>query len=214
MHHLEVPDSFAGLRLEHHQTLGKEVVTRALSPIIIIARCTEGQIDVAQLLVAAHDRPDIRIAGMLPGVVLPRFDVWLFALGHSMKNPPLLTGPHIKASDVTWRHGFHAWIINDRRPHNDDVATDHGRRRDAIQRGINRTVQALRQIDAAIGAEFWDRLARFGVEGNELRIPRTNENALRLLVSPIGDSAVDEPEIGGWALRAAVGFVHPESLPV
>src|SRR4029453_10000424 len=158
MHHLEVPGSFAGLCLECHETLSKEVVPRALSSIIIIARRTEGQIDVTQLLVTAHDRPDIRIAGMLPGVVLPRVDAWLFALRHSMKNPPLLAGPHIKASDVTWRHGFPAGIINNRRPHNGDVATDNGRGRDAIQRGINRTVQALRQIDAAIGAEFWDRL--------------------------------------------------------
>src|SRR4029434_2216282 len=136
MHHLEMPDFYARLRLECHQTLSKEVVTRALSPIIIIARRTEGQIDVTQLLVTAHDRPDIRIAGMLPGVVLPRVDAWLFALRHSMKTPPLPAQPNIKASDVTWRHGFHAWIINDRRPRNDDVATDNGRRRDAIQRGV------------------------------------------------------------------------------
>src|SRR5262249_49997040 len=107
MHHLEVPDSCAGLRLECHQTLSIEVVPRALSPIIIIARRTEGQIDVAQLFVAAHHRPDIRIANILPGVVLPRFDAWLLALRHSMERPPRLAGAHIKASDVTRRHGFY-----------------------------------------------------------------------------------------------------------
>ena len=46
-------------------------------------------------------------------------------------------------------------------------------------------------------AEFRDRLSRFRVEGNELRIPCTNENALRLPVSPISDTAVYEPEVGG-----------------
>src|SRR5215510_8703239 len=137
MHHLEVPDFYARLRLECHQTLGKEVVSRALSPIIIITRRTEGQIDVSQLLVAAHHRPDIRIAGMLPGVVLPGFDAWLFALRHSMERPPLLAGPHIKASDVTRRHGFHARIVKDRRPNNDDVATDNGWGTDAIQCGVS-----------------------------------------------------------------------------
>ena len=197
MHHLEVPDSYAGLRLERHQALGTEVVARALSPILIIGRRTEGPIDVSQLLVAAHYRPDIHIAGMLPGVILPRFDAWFFALRHSMENPPLLAGPHIKASDVTRWHGFHAWIVKDRRPNDDDVATDNGRGTDAIQRGVSPTVQALCQIDVAIRTEFWDRLSRFGVEGNELRIPGTNENALRLPVSPIGDATVHEPEIGG-----------------
>ena len=213
MHHLEVPDSDAGLRLERHQALGKEIMARVLSPIIIIARRTEGQIDVSQLLVAAHDRPDIRIASMLPGVVLPRFDAWLFALRHSMEHPPLLAGPRIKASDVTWRHGFHAWIVNDRRPHNDDIATDNGRGSDAIQRGVNRTVQALRQIDAAMRAEFCDRLSRFGVEGNELRIPRTNKNALPLPVRPIGDAAVHESEIGGRSLLVALRVISPDGLP-
>src|SRR5439155_21241293 len=194
MHHLEVPDSFAGLCLECHQTLGKEVVSQALSPIIIIARRRERQIDVSQLLVAAHQRPDIRVAGILPGVVLPRFDSWLLALWHGMERPPLLAGAHIKASDVARRHGFHARIVPDRRPNDNDVAADNGRGTDAIQRAVNQTAQASRQIDAAMYAEFWDWLSRCGVEGNELRIPCTNENALRLPVSPIGDTAVYEPE--------------------
>src|SRR5262245_3824058 len=134
---------------------------------------------------------------MLPGVVLPRVDAWLVALWHRMEHPPLLAGPHIKPSDVPWRHGVHARIVQDRRAHNNNVATDHGRGRDAIQRGVNRTVQALGQIDAAMHTEFRDRLSRFGIEGNELRISRPNENALRLPISPRGDSTVDEPEIGG-----------------
>src|SRR5262245_54436268 len=127
MYHLEVPDSCAGLCLERHQTLGKEVVARALSPVIIIGRRRERQIDVAQLLVAAHQRPDIRVAGILPGVVLPRFDAWLLALRHGMEYPPLLASAHIKASDVTWRHGFQAWIVPDRGPNDNDVAADNGR---------------------------------------------------------------------------------------
>src|SRR5207247_9487445 len=57
MHHLEVPDSGAGLRLERHQTHGKDVVPRALSPTIIIARRTEGEIDVCERQRYAPGRP-------------------------------------------------------------------------------------------------------------------------------------------------------------
>jgi hypothetical protein len=74
MHQLEVPDSSAGLRFECDETFGKEVIARALPPIIIIGRRREGQVDVAQRLIAAHHRPDIRIAGVFPGLVLPGVD--------------------------------------------------------------------------------------------------------------------------------------------
>lgn len=69
------------------------------------------------------------------------------------------------------------------------------------------------QIDAAVLAKLWDRFARVGVQGDEIRIPCTNENALIHTVGPIGDSAVHEAEIGGRALFVGLRIIYLERLP-
>jgi hypothetical protein len=55
----------------------------------------------------------------------------------------------------------------------------------------------LRQIDAAIVAKRWDRLARIGVERDKISPTRANKNALLITIGLIGDPAVHEAKIGG-----------------
>src|SRR5690606_16156998 len=71
MHRLEMPDSFAGTRIQADDALTEQVVARSVPAIEIIGGRLCGQIDVAQLQVGAHHRPDAGVASDLPGTLLP-----------------------------------------------------------------------------------------------------------------------------------------------
>src|SRR5205814_839995 len=71
MHHLEVPDAFPGLRVQADQALAEETRTRAVAAVPVVVRRPDRKVDVAEVRVVAHRRPDISGPGVLPGTLLP-----------------------------------------------------------------------------------------------------------------------------------------------
>src|SRR5207247_2453431 len=71
---LVVPDLLAGRSLDADEAVAIETVSQAVPTVIVVGRCANREIDVAKLFVRAHGRPDVGVAGLLPGVVLPGLD--------------------------------------------------------------------------------------------------------------------------------------------
>src|SRR5437016_5278202 len=71
MDQLVMPDHLAGRDIQTDEALAVKPVAEAVAAEIIVGRRAHGQIDVAQLLVRAHRRPNVGVAGFLPGLVLP-----------------------------------------------------------------------------------------------------------------------------------------------
>ena len=103
MDELIVPDLFAGRRIKADEAVAIKAVPQAVAAVIIVGRRTHRQIDVTQFLVRAHRRPDIGVAGFLPGVLLPGLDAGLALLRHGMKGPEQFAGHDVKSPDIAGR---------------------------------------------------------------------------------------------------------------
>ena len=82
---LVVPYLLAGRRLDADKTVAVETVSGAMPALVVVGRRADRRIDIAELLVGTHGRPDVRIARLLPGVLLPGFDAGLACCGMVLK---------------------------------------------------------------------------------------------------------------------------------
>src|SRR5215510_6852269 len=103
MHDLVVPDLLAGRRVDADEALTVEAVAGPVAAVIVVGRRRDRQIDVAELFVRAHRRPDIGVARFLPGLLLPGLDARFLALRHRVKGPEQAASGGIKAPDVAGR---------------------------------------------------------------------------------------------------------------
>ena len=90
MHELVVPHAFARLALDADQRVRKQIVARPMPAVHVAGRTRERQIRVAEFFVDADERPQIRMPGVLPRVVLPRIDTKLAGSRNDMKGPAQL----------------------------------------------------------------------------------------------------------------------------
>jgi len=103
-HELKVPHPPASGRLETDEAVGEQVVAVTLAAIVIVRRRAERQIDVAELLVGAHDRPHVHPADRAPRLTRPRLVAELTYLRDGVEDPSLRAGAYIERTDVPRRH--------------------------------------------------------------------------------------------------------------
>ena len=71
MDHLKVPYALAGARIQADQTLSEEPIARPPATEVVVGGRAERQIDVAQLLVRAYQRPDVCGTRRFPRTLMP-----------------------------------------------------------------------------------------------------------------------------------------------
>ena len=212
MDELVVPDLLAGRRIETDEALAIEPVAGAMAAVIVVGRRAYRQIDVTEFLVRAHRRPDIGVAGLLPGIPSPRSrrraprparTVWKVQSRRPVAD--------VEAPDIAGRRRPFAPPVEHRRADHDDAAHDHRRRGHGVIVGIDRATQAFREVDPAVLAECRHRLSGFGVERDHLRERGEDHDAFVVAVAPISDAAMQPAEIGGNAKAVFVDLwiVHP-----
>ena len=92
MHRLEVPDALSGFDVDGDEALGEQVVALAEPAPVVAVRRRQRQIDVTELVVAAHHRPDVDVAGVAVGMILPGVGAELAVARHGVKRPLELAG--------------------------------------------------------------------------------------------------------------------------
>src|SRR5438132_2096277 len=210
--HLKMPDALAGSRIQADQTLSKEAVAGTMNTVVIVRRRAERQVDVAQCVIRAHHRPDVRCPRRLPRTVLPSLVTKLSLSGNDMELPLLLAGADVEATYVTGWHLCNQRNIVDLRPHHHDVATDDGRGGDAVKMPVDLTAQPLRQVDAALLADAGNGLARLRVQADQLAVTGAKKDALIVTICPVGDAAMHEAIVGWRSVLPCLGVVDPPGL--
>ena len=105
MDDLEVPDALAGPGVEARAMLSAEQVVAGPRAAVVVAGGVLGrQVDVAELLVAADQRPGAAVARVGPRVVQPRLVAELALARHDVEGPQVLAGADVVAADVVGRH--------------------------------------------------------------------------------------------------------------
>ena len=90
-HELVVPHALAGLALDADERVREQVVAGTMSAVHVARRAGERQIRVAELFVDTDERPEIRVPGVLPRVVLPRLDAELSGARNHVEGPAQLS---------------------------------------------------------------------------------------------------------------------------
>ena len=195
MDQLVVPDPAPRLALQTDQALGEQVVARPVSPVPVVGRRGGRQIGVAQILVGAHDRPDVAGARVLPRPVFPRVVPELARLGHGVEPPLQSAGDGVEAPDVARRLLPLLEAVAGEDADDDRVAADQRRRRPAVLVEVR---HALREVDLAALPELAQRIAGAGVEGDEMLAAHDEDPlVVAFRVVPVADAA------GGTAARPA-----------
>ena len=69
--HLKVPNTRSGFDIEGDQTLGKKIIAKTVTTIIVIGRRSGRQVDISELLVSTYDLPDVSVSLVSPRFVKP-----------------------------------------------------------------------------------------------------------------------------------------------
>ena len=109
-----VPDLVAGRHVDGHQASGVDVIARTMAAVVVVARRAERQIDHPQLGVATHRRPDVRVAGVLPRLLLPGLKPFVERLWNRLEDPPQFSRARVEPPDVARRHLADGGIVEDR----------------------------------------------------------------------------------------------------
>src|SRR5438132_1631961 len=210
--HLKMPDALAGSRIQADQTLSKEAVAGTMNTVVIVRRRAERQVDVAQCVIRAHHRPDVRCPRRLPRTVLPSLVTKLSLSGNDMEYPLLLAGANIEASHVTGWHLCSQGNIVDLRTHNHNVATNDRWGGDSVQMAIDSTAQLLRQVNAPLATEGANRLVRLRVQADQIAVTGAKKDALIVTICPVGDAAMHEAIVGWRSVLPCFRIVDPPGL--
>ena len=124
---LEMPLAFARLAVERNEALGEQVVPQPVAAVPVVGRRAEGQIDEPEVFVRGDQRPHVRVARVLPGIVLPGLVPELPRLRNRVEGPAQLASHRIEAADVSGRRVGMVRRVRDRRADDHGVAADHDR---------------------------------------------------------------------------------------
>ena len=203
-----MPLPLAGPGVQRDQTLGEQVVAAPVAAVPVVRRRRHRQVDEAELVVAAHHRPHVRVPGVLPGAVEPRLVAELAGLRNRVEDPAHLAGAHVVAADVAGRHLRSPRTVRDDRAEHDDVGADDRRRRVGVLALVDLAAQADGGVHHAAVAEGRVGLARRPVERDQAAVVRRVDQAL-------GGFAVDlpapvlEPALLETSIRRTAGVVAP-----
>ena len=189
MDRLEVPDDLARAGVEADDRLGVDVVAVPVAAVVVVRRRAEGQVDVAELLVGAHHGPDVRVAHLPPGLVLPGLDVGLALARHGVERPLQPAAADVETAHVPGRVVVAVREIEDRAADHDRVGHDGHRRRPVHVSVRPPRQETLHQVDDAFLAELGIRLAGLRVDGHQTSAAGGDQDPLRLAVAPELDAA-------------------------
>src|SRR5262245_24629286 len=100
MYGLEMPQAFAGLRVESDQTVAEEIVSLAVAAVKIEARRSERNIGDAALFIDGHLAPVVDAAGGFIELLRPGVITELAGMRDRVKNPCKLAGPDVVGMNV------------------------------------------------------------------------------------------------------------------
>ena len=124
MHSLVMPESLTGLDINRDETLGEQVIALALASIPVVCWCADRQIDDTELIVGAHDGPDVGITSIGIGIVFPGLVTEFTGFGNGMKSPLQRAGLGVEGAHVARRHLDTAGTVVDDGA-NDDLVMTH-----------------------------------------------------------------------------------------
>src|SRR5439155_11822736 len=158
----------------------------------IAGRQLDWKIRDAELFVDGDLAPDAGVAGVGPGILLPRVDAEFAGLGNGVEGPEALPSADVESADVAFDmlsgDGGAAGEVG--RANDHDIFSDHGGgvQSDFAGGEVDLLIEILLEIDDAGFAEGGDGRAGFGVERDESIAGGDVENALLLAVGPVGEA--------------------------
>src|SRR5262245_3293490 len=212
MRHLEMPDPLAGASIQADQAFSKEAIARSLAAVVVIAGSAERQIDVAQRLVRAHHRPDIRIARCLPRILLPGLIAVLTFAGDGAEKPLLLARADIEAPQVAGRHFLYHGEVQYGGAHNHNIAANDGRRGNAVMAPIYGATQPPGQVNAPIMAEGGNGLACLRIQADQIAVACAEKDSLIVPISPVRDAPMYKTMIRRRGAFPRLRVVDPPCL--
>ena len=206
MDELVVPDALAGLDVDAHDRLREEVVARPVPAVHVVGGRGGRHVDVAELLVGREQRPDRRVAAVLPRAVAPRVGAVLARLRDGVEDPLQLPGADVERAHVAADVLLGEERVAHRLAHHDGVADDGRGAAPAVARALG---EAGLQIDPPVVAEVAVGLAGGGIERVEPLSP-VGDDAPLGAVGPEGDAAVPRAAEAGRPFIERL--LHPDRL--
>ena len=144
-----------------------------------VRRAVAGRrVDEPELVVVAHQRPDVRRAAR---VLLAVGGLRVDARPSHVPRPRKLPGDHVvSAHDARGLVDFE--VVRDARADDCEVACDQRRRRDQVDVRL-RFADALHQVDCTFVAEAGAALAGLRIDRHETRIGRAHDDARRTIAA-------------------------------
>src|ERR1035437_6205808 len=186
-----MPHALPRARVEAEDGLSDLSRALPLAAVPVVARRADGDVHVAARRIHRERRPHVRVAHVLPRIVLPRVVAELAGLGDGLEAPDALARPHVERLDVARRIAVIDEPVADAVAEHDDVAPNHRRRRVGGVLVTDGGREILRDVHFAVAAETRDRLAGGGVERDQAPA-RVDEDASLAAVGPRRDAAVHE----------------------
>src|SRR5688572_540754 len=103
MNDLVVPLALAGIRVETDYRFREEVLSRPAAAVVVVARRADGHVKQPALLVEAHRRPDVGVAGELPGAGVPGVVAEFAALRNGVELPHQFPAACVKGTHIAGR---------------------------------------------------------------------------------------------------------------
>ncbi len=153
---LEVPQALAGTHIESNDAAGEQVVTRAITTVVVTGRVFDRQVDNAQFRITGDGGPDTGVAGEVDALIEPGFIADFATHRNGMEGPQQFASVYVEAANVADHvlFGTGATASGVRRTHDNDIVHDKRRCRqsnvDAVEPGVFGVTQTDHQVDDAI----------------------------------------------------------------
>ena len=202
---LLVPHSFAILAVDRHEAVRKQVVSRTMPAIHVAGRTRERQICIAEIFVHADERPEIRVTGVLPRIILPRLNARFARSRDDVEGPAQLPGSHVVPAHIAGRPLLLWRRVAHRRADYDDIPANL---RSAGPTVVNLPLRIEAQVDDSRLAELRVRAAGLHIERDE-HVATLHEQPLVVAASPVRETARAVP---AQALRTHWILLNPKCL--
>src|ERR1017187_3084402 len=201
MHHLEMPEAFAGARIQRQQAIGEEIGPQAVRAVEIVLGAGGGRVENAAPRVQRHFAPNVGPADALPGILRPRLVPELPRMRNGVKRPDHLSTPHVEGANVPRRRSV---ALIRRRSQYQQVFKYPPRRGGLHQRKRPGVASQPRfQIDAAALAKRQYRLAGPRIDRPQEVVAGKQQAAVgAVLALPVVDPPVgDNPRVRTGRIR-------------
>src|SRR4051812_6168796 len=187
MHCLEVPDAFAGFRVQRQFTIAEQVIAQPVTTIKVKRGRTGRNVNDAGLLIYRHSGPVIGAAAFLPCVFRPGVITEFAGTRNGMKTPVLFSGANIIGADIPRKSGEG---LGQTSTDDEEILVDDGGTGQRDEAGGHVSAKPLAQIDASLIAEACDRLASVSSElVNEVHDADDNATVFVVGAGPIRQTA-------------------------